>query len=86
MLLVEPFFKTFLKEKDVSDSRKSTEVLVARSFDSRAEVDELMRKALAGGAAEFRELTDMEFMYQRSFEDLDGHVWELFWMDPGYVQ
>lgn len=81
MLLVEPFFQTFTK-KPVADARKSTEVLVCLSCESRAEVDELMRKVLAAGGTEPVAAQDHGFMYHRSFEDLDGHGWELMWMDP----
>lgn len=81
MLLVEPFFQTFTK-KPVADARKSTEVLVCLSCESREEVDTLMRKALAAGATEPNAAQDHGFMYHRSFDDLDGHGWELMWMDP----
>lgn len=84
MLLTEPFFKTFTK-KEIADARKSTEVLVALSSESKQEVDDLLRKALAAGATEAREPQDHGFMYGRSFEDLDGHIWEIFWMDPSAI-
>ena len=81
MLLVEPFFQTFTK-KPISDARKSTEVLVCLSCESRDEVDDLVRKALAAGATAPNAPQDHGFMYGHGFEDLDGHVWELMWMDP----
>lgn len=81
MLLVEPFFKTFTK-KEVVNAQTSTEVLVALSLDSKEKVDEMLSKALAAGAKEAREPQDHGFMYGRSLEDLDGHIWEMFWMDP----
>ena len=81
MLLVEPFFQTFIK-KPISDARKATEVLVCLSCESRSEVDELVRKALAAGATAPNAPQDHGFMYGHGFEDLDGHVWELVWMDP----
>ena len=84
MLLVEPFFQTFTK-KPISDARKATEVLVCLSCDSRAEVDELVRKALAAGGTAPNAPQDHGFMYAHGFEDLDGHVWELAWMDPAAV-
>ena len=84
MLLVEPFFQTFTK-KPVADARKSTEVLVCLSCDSRAEVDALVRKALAAGGTAPNAPQDHGFMYGHGFEDLDGHVWELVWMDPSAV-
>ena len=81
MLLVEQFFKTFTK-KEIADAKKSTEVLTALSAESKEKVDEMMSKALAAGAKEARDPQDLGFMYGRSFEDLDGHIWEIFWMDP----
>lgn len=85
MLLVKPFFKSFIK-KEISDATKSTEVIIALTVDSREAVDALMEKALAAGAKESKEKMDQGFMYQRSFEDLDGHQWESFWMNPAAVQ
>jgi predicted lactoylglutathione lyase len=81
MLLVEPFFQTFTK-KPISDATRATEVLVCLSCDSRAEVDELVRKALAAGGTAPNPPQDHGFMYAHGFEDLDGHLWELVWMDP----
>ena len=82
MLLVEPFFGTFTT-KPVADATTSTEVLLALSCESRAVVDETVAKALASGGAAVREPTDHGFMYQHAFQDPDGHIWELLWMDPG---
>jgi predicted lactoylglutathione lyase len=81
MLLVEPFFQTFTK-KPVADATKSTEVLVCLSCESRAEVDALVVKALAAGGTAPRAPQDHGFMYGHGFTDLDGHVWEVLWMDP----
>lgn len=81
MLLVEPFFQTFTK-KPISDAKKTTEVLVCLSCESREEVDGLVRKALAAGGTAPNAPQDHGFMYGHGFEDLDGHVWELTWMDP----
>ncbi|NTX63581.1 glyoxalase [Myxococcus sp. CA051A] len=85
MLLVKPYFKGFIK-KEVADATKTTQVIIALTVDSRAAVDSLLEKALAAGAKESKEKMDQGFMYQRSFEDLDGHQWESFWMDPAAVQ
>ena len=82
MLLVESFFKTFIN-KEISDAKKSTEVLVCLSCNSRAEVDELVAKALKAGGKIPREPQDHGFMYGHAFEDLDGHIWELVHMEPG---
>jgi uncharacterized protein len=81
MLLVEPFFQTFTK-KPIADANKTTEVLVCLSCESRAEVDELVRKAVAAGGKAPNAPQDHGFMYGHGFEDLDGHVWELVYMDP----
>ena len=83
MLLVEPFFATFV-DKPIIDARKSVEVITALTLDSRERVDDLMEKALAAGASEPRPVQDLGFMYNRSYEDLDGHLWELVHMsgDP----
>lgn len=86
MLLTEPFFKTFIPNKEIADTGKTKEVLVALSTDSKQQVDELADKAIAAGGKKFREPEDHGFMYARSFEDLDGHVWEVIWMDPGFIQ
>jgi predicted lactoylglutathione lyase len=86
MLISEAFFKTFIPNKEISDTSKSKEVLLALSADSREQVDELADKAIAAGGKNFRDPDDHGFMYSRSFEDLDGHVWEVFWMNPGHVQ
>jgi len=86
MLITEPFFKTFIPNKEIADTSKTKEVLVALSVDSKQQVDELADKAIAAGGKKFRDPEDHGFMYTRSFEDLDGHVWEVFWMDQGHVQ
>ncbi len=86
MLISEAYFKTFIPNKEISDTSKSKEVLLALSADSRQQVDDLVDKAIAAGGKNFRDPDDHGFMYSRSFEDLDGHVWEVFWMNPGHVQ
>ncbi len=80
MLLVEKFFQTFTA-KPICDATKSTEVLVCLSCDSRADVDEQVRKAVAAGATSPRAPQDLGFMYGHGFEDLDGHIWEFSYMD-----
>lgn len=80
MLLVEPFFRTFTN-KPVADAHNATEVLLCLSCDSRAAVDALAAKAKAAGAAWPNEPKDYGFMYQHGFEDLDGHLWELAYME-----
>jgi predicted lactoylglutathione lyase len=82
MLLVESFFKTFTN-KSICDATKSTEVLVCLSCESRARVDELVQKAIAAGGLTPRSPQDRGFMYGHGFADLDGHIWELIYMEPG---
>ncbi|RZI80791.1 MAG: glyoxalase/bleomycin resistance/extradiol dioxygenase family protein [Rubrivivax sp.] len=84
MLLVESFFQTFTK-KPVADATKGTEVLICLSCDSRAEVDEMVAKALAAGGRAPNAPQDHGFMYAHGFEDLDGHLWELAYMDMSAV-
>ena len=81
MLLVESFFQTFTK-KPVADATRSTEVLVCLSCESRAEVDSLVKQAVAAGGTAPNPPQDHGFMYGHGFTDLDGHIWELVYMDP----
>lgn len=85
MLLVEKFFKTFTP-KEICDTAKSAEVLVALSFESRAEVDAMVAKAIAAGGNTYKEPQDHGFMYQHGFQDLDGHIWEIFFMEESAVE
>ena len=85
MLLTETFFKTFTS-KELVDAKKATEVLVCLSTESRAEVDEIVRKAVAAGGRIYNKPQDHGFMYGHGFEDLDGHQWEFAYMDPNYLQ
>ena len=84
MLLVERFFQTFTS-KPISDAATSTEVLTCLSCESREEVDALVAKALAAGGRSPNPKQDHGFMYGHGFEDLDGHVWELSWMDVNAI-
>ena len=74
------------KGKSAADATKHTEVLIALSFESKVAVDAIFDKAIAAGATECRPTEDHGFMYGRSFNDLDGHIWEVFWMDPAAVK
>jgi predicted lactoylglutathione lyase len=85
MLLAESYFKTFTK-KEVCDTSTQTEGLFALSCESRAEVDELVRKALDAGGSLAGDPLDLGFMYGGRFYDLDGHHWEVLWMDQSAVQ
>lgn len=79
MLITEAYFKTFING-DIS--RSGTEVLTCLSCDSREQLDDIMANALASGGKPWKPVQDHGWMYQGSFEDPDGHVWELAWMDP----
>jgi predicted lactoylglutathione lyase len=85
MLLAQPFFKTFTN-REICDTGRYSEGLFALSCGSRAEVDEFVKKALAAGGTKAMPPQDHGFMYGWSFYDLDGHHWEVFWMDPAAVQ
>jgi uncharacterized protein len=84
MLLVEPRFKDFTR-KQIADTRTLTEGIFALSAGSRAEVDELVKTAIAAGGAPALDPMDHGFMYGWSFYDPDGHHWEVVWMDPKAV-
>jgi len=84
MLLTEAKFKTFTP-KAICDATKSTEVLVCLSSGSRKEVDEMVRKAVAAGGTTYNEPQDYGFMYGHGFQDLEGHIWELIYMEPSAV-
>ncbi|PVC70393.1 VOC family protein [Streptomyces sp. CS081A] len=87
MLLTEKKFKEFTAPgKEISDATKATEVLITLSAESREKADELADAALAAGGTLAKDPMDMGFMYGRSFTDLDGHHWEVFWMDPAASQ
>ena len=85
MLLARPFFATFVT-KDVADPAATTGAIVGVSAESRAEVDALVDKAVELGGTLTKEPQDGGFMYGRSFYDLDGHAWEVIWMDPASVR
>jgi len=84
MLLTEEKFKTFTP-KEICDATKSTEVLVCLTSESRAEVDEMVRKAVAAGGSTYNEPQDHGFMYGHGFQDLDGHIWELIYIEPSAI-
>ena len=85
MLLQEPFFKGFMKNA-VCDTKTHTEALLALSCESRQAVDDMAKQAIAAGGQPATDPMDHGFMYLKTFHDLDGHHWEVFWMDPGHVQ
>ena len=81
MLLTHPKFKEFTP-KAICDSTKSTEVLICLSSESRDNVDDTVRKAVAAGGTTHAQSKDYGFMYQHGFQDPDGHIWELIYMEP----
>ena len=85
MLLSEPFFRGFTKNQ-LCDTSTHTEALFALSCESRAEVDQMVRKAIDAGGRHAMDPQDHGFMYGWSFYDIDGHHWEVLWMDPKAVQ
>ena len=85
MLLVEKFFKTFTKKK-ICDTSKNTEVIVALSVEGREKVDQMINKAIEAGGRESREPQDHGWMYGRSFEDINGHIWEIIYMDESALK
>lgn len=80
MLLQEPFFRSFTP-KDIADSGTHAEVILSLAADSREEVDAFLDKAMALGARPSMPTIEMQSMYSRSFQDLDGHLWEIGYMD-----
>ncbi|MFF7446886.1 MULTISPECIES: VOC family protein [unclassified Streptomyces] len=85
MLMTKPFYATFT-DKEIADARKTSEVLICLSAESREKVDELVDRAVAAGGTASDKVQDPGFMYGRSFDDLDGHTWEVVWMDPAAIQ
>ena len=84
MILTHAKFKEFTP-KEIADATKTSEVLTALSFDSKEKVDEVFNNAIQAGGSEARPTQDHGFMYSRSFNDPDGHIWEPFWMDPNAI-
>lgn len=84
MLLTEEKFKMFTK-KEIADATRSTEAIICLSADSREQVDEMINKALEAGGTTPNEKQENGFMYGWGYQDLDGHLWEVMWMDPGAI-
>ena len=85
MLLTHPKFKEFT-QKEIVDTTKNIEVITALSFESREKVEEMMTKVLDAGGTEVPRPQDYDFMFLKAFEDLDGHIWEIFWMDESKIK
>ncbi|QLC66134.1 glyoxalase/bleomycin resistance/extradiol dioxygenase family protein [Flavobacterium sp. LPB0248] len=84
MILVEEFYQTFTK-KQICDSKTTSEALIAISVDTREQVDEMMDKAIKSGGTDYNQTNDYGWMYQRTFLDVDGHHWEVFFMDESQI-
>ncbi|MDX3520921.1 VOC family protein [Streptomyces scabiei] len=84
MLLTKPFYSSFTK-KEIADATRTSEVMLCLSAESREKVDELVDKAVAAGGTASEKVQEMDFMYGRAFDDLDGHTWEVVWMDPAAI-
>jgi len=84
MLLTHDKFKTFTP-KAICDTTQSTEVLVCLSAESRDNVNAMVGKAVAAGGTTYNAPQDHGFMYGHGFQDLDGHIWELFYMEPSAI-
>jgi predicted lactoylglutathione lyase len=80
MILTHAKFKEFTK-KQIADATQTTEVLTCLTTDSKDKVNEMVDKAIAAGGTEARDPMDYGFMFARSFNDPDGHIWEVMWMD-----
>lgn len=85
MLMTKPFYATFT-DKEIADPTKTSEVLICLSAESREKVDELVDRAISLGGTASGKTQDLGFMYGRSFDDLDGHSWEVVWMDPAAIE
>lgn len=86
MLLTENKFQSFIKDRAIADTNLVSESINALSVDSRQAVDTFLDKVIMAGGSIFREPEDYGYMYARSFTDPDGHIWEIFWMDPKHVE
>lgn len=84
MLITEEYFKTFTK-KEIVNATKATEVINALSVESKEAVDEMVDKAVSAGGRINRDPDDYGWMYSKSFEDLDGHIWEILWIDQNNI-
>lgn len=84
MLVTEQRFKDFTK-KEICNANKNTEVLLAMDAESKEKVDEMVKNAVDGGGLIYMEPQDHGWMYGHSFADLDGHQWEIFYMDESAI-
>ena len=84
MLVTEQRFKDFTK-KEICNAHKNTEVLLAMDAESKEKVDEMIQTAVSAGGSIYMEPQDHGWMYGHSFADLDGHQWEIFYMDESAI-
>lgn len=84
MLLTHEKFQTFTPKK-ICDATQSTEVLMCLSCESRTAVDDMVRQAVAASGTTYNDPQDHGFMYGHGFQDLDGHIWEIMYMDPSAI-
>ena len=80
MLLVNERFSDFIND-EIADASKTTEAITCLSADSREQVDALVAKAIASGGKAWKPAMEEGPMYGGSFQDIDGHVWELMHME-----
>ena len=85
-MLVKPEFLSTFLDKPIGDPKQAVTNIISLTFESKDEVIAHCEKAYSLGARKYKEASDMGFMYQQGFEDLDGNIWEGFWMDPAAVQ
>lgn len=85
MLVTHAKYREFTS-KEIANAARTSEVLIALGVDSKAEVDRVVNAAIKAGGKETRPASDYGFMQMRVFEDLDGHHWEVIYMDPAHVQ
>ncbi len=81
MFLTEKFFKDLIPGKEIVDAQKNAEAIIAISAENHAELDEMIKKVTEAGGKEYRKAQDYGWMYGRAFEDINGHIWEIFYMD-----
>jgi uncharacterized protein len=84
MFLVEKFFKNFTN-KEICNATDKTEVILALSVKNRGQVDNMITKVIEAGGKEYMKSQDHGWMYYRSFEDINGHVWEIVYMDENSI-
>lgn len=83
MALSHEKFGSFIPGREIADANAAVGQIICITQDSRADVDAVVEKAAAaGGVADITPADDYGFMYGRNFADLDGHLWNIFWMDP----